>query len=226
MRALFYLGLFIFVVVVQVGVTTGLRSMGFNPALALGIAGLSVLTFVLGAKFLIDAAQARALARREAERQRQGLPDGPCCVVWRSVVGAQGQEDGMPWELTRPLRVPYPTLARRLGVEGVAILEFEVSAEGVAKRIQCVDAWPSDVFFRASRAALREAKFRHKPNAEPAAGKSYRMPFLFRIDGAAKVKDAGGHHGLQHRPKVIAAAPAQRLTGAANAPALTNHQQI
>jgi TonB family protein len=91
----------------------------------------------------------------------------------------------MPWTLSAPLRARYPALARRLGVEGVAVVDFEINAQGGAKTIQCVEAWPSDVFYAAAREALERARFEPREDQHVRFGASYRMPFVFRIAGAA-----------------------------------------
>jgi TonB family protein len=97
----------------------------------------------------------------------------------------------MPWQLAGPLRARYPKLARRLGVEGVAVVEFEVGAGGVVKNAHCIYAWPSDVFFEAAREALLRARFEPKPDVHVRFGASYRMPFVFRISGASRLSDRG-----------------------------------
>src|SRR5262249_44141263 len=122
-------------------------------------------------------------------RMRQRLPEGACCVLWKPDEHDLGPE--MPWEVVGDIRARYPKLARRLGVEGYAIVEFEMSAGGVAKSVLVVDAWPSDVFFDAAREALLHARFEPKGDFHVRFGASYRMPFVFRITGAAKLRDAG-----------------------------------
>jgi TonB family protein len=123
---------------------------------------------------------------------RQGLPGGPCCVVWRAAEGGH-RDDAMPWRLAAPLRARYPRLARRLGVEGVAVAEFEVGSDGRAKNLHCVYAWPSDVFYEAAQEALAHARFEPKPDLRVRYGASYRMPFVFRIAGAARLSEKGVH---------------------------------
>ncbi|MEZ6022436.1 MAG: energy transducer TonB [Hyphomonadaceae bacterium] len=193
MRALFYGALFIIVVVTHLGLTSALRERGLNGSISLLASGAVVLALVLIVVNVADWVRERLAARREVQRMTQRLPGGPCCVVWRAPDAPpepQNDED-MPWELATPMRARYPRLARRLGVEGVAIAEFEVTTEGRAKNIACVDAWPSDVFYEAAREALAHARFQPKPDIHVRYGASYRMPFVFRISGAAKLKDQG-----------------------------------
>lgn len=205
-RAFFYVGLFLFVVALQVGITTSLRGMGWGAGLSLLVSGSVVLAVVLGANYAAERYRKRRAAWREAERQRLGLPDGPCCVVWSKAAGG-GEEAPMPWDLLAPLRAPYPKLPQRLGVEGVAIVDFEIGVDGAPKHVACVHAWPSDIFFDAASAALKEARFAIKPGETARFGTSYRMPFVFRIAGAAKLRDAG-RRALPHRPFVIGAVKA------------------
>jgi TonB family protein len=113
----------------------------------------------------------------------------------------------MPWEVVGAIRARYPKLARRLGVEGVAVAEFEVGADGRAKGIACIDVWPSDVFFESAREALAHAKFQPKYDVHVRYGESYRMPFVFRIEGAARLKDQG-RRAKPLRPGLQAAAKA------------------
>jgi TonB family protein len=197
LRALFYAALFVVVVIVHLSLTGILRANGLIGGVALFISGAVVLGLVLLAVNVGDWVREKRAARLEILRMRQGLPGGPCCVVWKTGdVPSEQHEDAMPWQLTGPLRARYPKLARRLGVEGVAVVEFEVGAGGVVKNAHCVYAWPSDVFFEAAREALVRVKFEPKPEMHVRFGASYRMPFVFRISGASKLAD----HGVRAKP--------------------------
>jgi TonB family protein len=120
--------------------------------------------------------------------------------VWRAVEG----EADMPWRVVGEMHAPYPYLLRRLGVEGYALVDFEIGADGTAKNVHCVDAWPGEMFFQASLHALGEAKFEPKPGVPPRFGATYRMPFVFRIDGASQLRDRG-RRAAPHRPALRAA---------------------
>jgi TonB family protein len=150
-----------------------------------------VLGLVLLIVNLADWAREKRAAHREIQRMRQGLPGGPCCVVWKTGDASEPSEESMPWQVVGSLRARYPKLARRLGVEGVAVVDFEVGAGGVVKNAHCIYAWPSDVFFESAREALVRAKFEPKPDMHVRFGASYRMPFVFRIAGASKRADRG-----------------------------------
>lgn len=194
LRALFYGALFVFVVVVHLAITGALRELGWNSGMALTASGAAVLALVLVLVNLADWIRDWVSERREMQRVRLRLPSGPCCVVWRAPEAPEREEQnegGMPWEPAGPIRARYPKAARRLGVEGVAIVEFEVSAEGKAKNINCVDAWPSDVFYTAAKEALLLTRFQPKYDAHVRFGASYKMPFVFRIEGSTKLKDRG-----------------------------------
>ncbi|HYD74042.1 MAG TPA: energy transducer TonB [Candidatus Binatia bacterium] len=205
LRALFYALLFVVVVVVHLSLTGILRANGLVGGVALLVSGAVVLGLVLLAVNMADWAREKRAARLEILRMRQGLPGGPCCVVWKTGGDPSEQsEDAMPWQLAGPLRARYPKLARRLGVEGVAVVEFEVGAGGVVKNAHCVYAWPSDVFFDAAREALLRVKFEPKPDTHVRFGASYRMPFVFRISGASKLADQGVR-AKQLRPALSAA---------------------
>ncbi|MGE0044602.1 MAG: TonB family protein [Hyphomonadaceae bacterium] len=206
-RALILAGLFVLVVVLQTGFTSGLRAAGLPAGLALGLSGLLVLSVVLLINWRLQAAaRARAEALEEA-RSAQGLPDGPCCVVWRGQSGEVTGAFDMPWTARDDFRIIYPQAAKALGIEGVAIVEFEISADGRAKNLACTDVWPSDVFYRAAAAALGEARFELKWGADARFGATYRIPFVFRIAGAAGIKDAGAK-ARPKRPILEAAAGA------------------
>jgi TonB family protein len=213
LRALFYGALFGVVVIAHLALSGMLRSEGWSSSLALLVSGGAVLVLVIlvsnGAGWVRD----RLLERREIERVKQRLPSGPCCVIWRApetkarnILEAIDQEDneGMPWEPVGALRARYPRLARRLGVEGIAVVAFEVGADGRAKNIHCIDAWPSDVFYDAAREALEHARFQPKGDVHVRFGASYKMPFVFRIAGASKTRDAG-RRAKQLRPTLAAA---------------------
>jgi TonB family protein len=204
MRALFYAALFVVVVIVHLSLTGILRAQGWAPNFSLFASGAVVLGLVLLIVNLADWLRERRAARHEILRMRQGLPGGPCCVVWKTGDASEPPEDAMPWQLSGPLRARYPKLARRLGVEGVAVVDFEVGTGGVVKNAHCVYAWPSDVFFEAAREALVRAKFEPKPDTHVRFGASYRMPFVFRISGASKLADHGVR-ARQLRPALNAA---------------------
>jgi TonB family protein len=192
LRALFYGGLFVLVVLLHLALTGALREQGWGGSAALLVSGASVLGLILLLVNVGDWVREKRAARREMLRMRQGLPAGPCCVVWKNAEPSSDEhEDSMPWEINGPLRARYPKLARRLGVEGVAVVEFEVAAGGKPKNIHCVYAWPSDVFFDSAREALAIAQFQPKPDQHVRFGSSYRMPFVFRIAGASKLQEYG-----------------------------------
>ena len=196
LRAIFYTALFVVVVVTHLSLTGILRAQGWNPGISLFTSGAVVLGLVLLLVNFGEWMREERAARLEILRMRQGLPGGPCCVVWKTGDASDQHEDAMPWRLVGQLRARYPKLARRLGVEGVAVVEFEVGAGGVVKNAHCVYAWPSDVFFEAAREALLRARFEPKPDLHVRFGASYRMPFVFRIAGASTLPD----HGVHARP--------------------------
>lgn len=192
LRGLFYLALFIAVVFAHLALTGALRAQGVSGGLALFISGAAVLGFVLLSLAIADRGSAFLASWRERRRIAQGLPDGACCVVWENAEPVVEDDNAMPWEIAGPLRARYPALARRMGVEGVAVAEFEVGSNGRAKNVHIVSAWPSDVFFDAAREALLRARFTPK-DVHPRFGVSYKMPFVFRISGASKRADRGRH---------------------------------
>jgi len=210
LRALLYVALFAVVAVAHVAITTALRKAGWSGGPSLFVSGAVLLAFVLACVQFAEFVRTRLAAWRERRRARQGLPSGPCCVIWR---GGAGEGDEMPWEMIGAPRARYPRLARTLGVEGVAVVDFEVNAEGAAKNVHCVDAWPSDVFFEAAREAMRHVRFRLRGDVHPRFGASYRMPFVFRIAGAAKLRETG-RRAKPLRPALRAAAQAmEKLRG-------------
>jgi len=212
MRALFYAALFAVVVLSHLAITTLLLAQGWRGGVAMLIAGAIVLVFVIVVFSAGEWLRDRLRERQEMQRVKQRLPSGPCCVVWRApeektvrqlLDEEEGDHSDMPWDVVGPLRARYPKLARRLGIEGVAIAEFEVGADGRAKNINCVDAWPSDVFYDAAREALTLARFQPK-DVHVRYGASYKMPFVFRISGASKARDAG-RRARTLRPTLVAA---------------------
>lgn len=204
-RAAFYVVLFVLVVIVHLSLSGVLRGMGWNGGLALIVSGVAVLALVLVMVNLADWVRAWLAERQEMERVRLRLPSGPCCVLWTPPPEPEAEsEDAMPWEPVGPMRARYPRLPRRLGVEGIAICEFEVGADGRAKNINCVDAWPSDVFYRAAREALQHAQFQPKYDVHVRFGASYKMPFVFRIAGASRLRDQG-QRARRLRPRLAAA---------------------
>jgi TonB family protein len=205
LRALFYAALFGVVAAVHFAITTALREAGWNNGLSLTVSGAVVLGVVLLAVNIADYAREQRAAWREIQRMKQGLPSGPCCVVWRA--SESEGEAAMPWDVVGQLQARYPKLARRFGVEGYAVVDFEINAQGQAKNVHCIDAWPSDVFYEAAREALAHAKFTPKPDVHPRFGASFRMPFVFRIAGAARLKDRG-RHAKTLRPTLKAAGEA------------------
>jgi TonB family protein len=217
-RALFYGGLFVVVVAAHLAFTAALRAEGWSSSMSLFASGAGVLLLVVILVNCADWVRQKRAEWRERKRLKQGLPEGPCCVVWQAGVQPDARDDeddaAMPWEVIGPLRARYPRLARRLGVEGVAVVDFEVGAGGRVKNVHCVYAWPSDVFYEAAREAMLRVRFEPKGDRHVRFGASYKMPFVFRISGAAKVKQAG-RQARQLRPTLQAAADAvEKLRGA------------
>lgn len=175
---------FVGVLVMQSAVTGGLRSVGVPGGTAQFASGAIVFGTVVGGFALITGYVALMRARAEMERARMRLPEGPCCVLWREGEGAVGQDGAAapPFAPERPLRVRFPPLARRFGIEGVAVAEFEIAADGRAREIRCIDAWPSTVFFTAAKSALQRARF--AAEVAPTGPVRLRMPFVFRIRSA------------------------------------------
>ena len=214
LRALFYAALFGVVVIAHLAITGALRAQGWGGDCALMTAGAVVLVFVIVSMNIAEWVRERLAERREMQRVRQRLPIGPCCVIWRAPEQrtprdilselADEADGGMPWEPVGAVRARYPRLARRLGVEGIAIADFEIGTDGRAKNINCVDAWPSDVFYEAAREALKHARFQPRGDVHVRFGASYKMPFVFRIAGATKLRDAG-RRARALRPALAAA---------------------
>lgn len=182
-RGLILAALFVIVVVGEISLSSALTALGISANLAFGLAGLVVLATVLALNWRIRQARSIRAAAREAARRRQGLPEGPCCLLTR---GGEEEPPPLPWGLKRPIRARYPALARRLRVEGYALAAFEIGLDGRAKSVRCVEAWPSEVFFRAAAAALKAARFRPPQGAYAELSATYQLPFVFRIAGAGK----------------------------------------
>ena len=129
-RLLFYAALFLVVVVVQMALTTALKGQGWNGGLSLFVSGAVVLALVLAGLQVGEWIRSWRASGREKARVRQKLTDGACCVLWKPQEHDLGSEmPGTSWAL----RARYPELARRLGVEGYAIAEFEVGADGAPR---------------------------------------------------------------------------------------------
>lgn len=193
---LFLAVVFVGVILLQGGVNGALRNAGVPGGMALLLSGAATFAGVVGGFALFRLLGAFNARRAEAERERLGLPSGPTCIVWRGEEGAP-----MPWALAHPIRVHFPKIARRFGIEGVAVVEFDIAPEGQVKNIHCIDAWPADIFYEAAHAALKDARFVARPGEQPRFGPSYRMPFVFRIQGAARVTDRGRRARRGARPK-------------------------
>lgn len=192
LRALFYVALIAFISLSSLALTAIFVMRGWSDAFAVIATGVVAL-----ALFIVGHSGVEMLRRRwqidlERERAARRLPIGPCCVVWREEEKSvrqllEEEESGvfeMPWAPIAPLRPRYPRLARRLGIEGVAVAEFEIGADGRAKMIACADVWPSDIFFEAAREALQRARFQPRGDVHVRYGVSYKLPFVFRIAGA------------------------------------------
>jgi TonB family protein len=197
LHALFYTALFLLVVVVHVALTSALRQQGWNGSLSLLASGAAVLFLVLALVQAADWVRQWRHERRELKRFRLKLPAGPMCVIWKPPPEADGAAT-MPWEVIGPMRARYPSLPRRLQVEGYAITEFEVSADGRAKNIHLVDAWPSDIFFVSAKEALEHARFQPSLDEHVRYGATYRMPFVFRLKGTSQLMEKGAHAKTFH----------------------------
>jgi|CXWL01.1.fsa_nt_gi TonB family protein len=195
LRALFYGVLFLVVVFVHLAITGALRQQGLGGAFALTVSGAFVLGVVLLSLAAAEMLKEREAAAWEAARAKQGLPEGACCVVgeWSD------DEEAMQWAPVAPLAPTYPKVAQRFGIEGVAVVDFEVSAEGRAKAIQSVDAWPTEAFFKAARRALREAQFEPKPDVHARYGEVFRMSFVFRLHQKGRIPRAAASMAFRGR---------------------------
>jgi TonB family protein len=221
LRALFYAVLFLVVVVVHVALTTALRQHGWAGGLSLLASGAVVLFLVLTLVHAADWSRHWLAERREVQRFRMKLPAGPMCVLWNPPPEADGAPT-MPWAVIGPMRARYPSLPRRLQIEGYAIAEFEVSAEGRAKNIHLVDAWPSDIFFASAKEALEHARFQPSLDEHVRYGATYRMPFVFRLHGISRLIERGAHaktlrpilHASQRLVENVAAQAAELRTRA------------
>lgn len=196
LRALFYAALFTAVVLVHAAVTGALSRQGLPGALAQTGSGAVVLGLVLLALGAADRIGEKRREALEAARVKYRMP-GPCCVVWRDGEG----ENLSQWDLVGRLQARYPSILRRMGVEGVAVIDFEVSPEGRAKNLRCIHAWPTDTFYEAASDALLRARFEPKPDIHVRYGESYQLPFVFRLRG-----EASGWRGALRLPQLPGAA--------------------
>jgi TonB family protein len=187
-RVLFLGGLFLFVIMAQGAIVSSLRGLNIAGGPALLISGAIILPAVLIAAAIARANGRAAACKLDAQREAAQLPEGACCVVLRPQQASQAE---FPWELQGDVRAAYPKLARRLGIEGYALVDFEIGADGAAKNLHCIEVWPAPMFYEAAREALTAARFGLRPGAAAKFGPSYRIPFVFRIQGAAKVSDSG-----------------------------------
>ena len=197
--AIFLFVVFLLVIVLHGAVTGALRNAGMPGGPALLVSGVIVFATVVGGFAAYNGYLAVERTRAEDERDRLQLPDGPCCIVWRGGVEAE-----MPWTLAAPVQVHFPKIARRFGIEGLAIVDFDITPEGRARNIHCIDVWPSPIFYAAAKAAMEDARFQVRPGASPRFGPSYRMPFVFRIQGSARVTDRGRRARSARSPKSAA----------------------
>lgn len=191
LSAAFLVALFFGVLFLHFSINAMLRNAGMAGGLSVMLAGGLSFLIVLSAWVIGQDQLARRRRRKEAQRSALGLPDGPVCVIHRSTEGAE-----MPWRMIGDVRVRYPGLARGFGIEGLAVVEFEIGADGRPKNVHCADVWPHRIFYDAAARALMQARFAARDGAAPRFGPSYRMPFVFRIRGASAVVD----HGRRARP--------------------------
>jgi hypothetical protein len=204
-RGLFYLGLFLLVIVGQVGITAILRQQGMGPSLSLAAAGGAVLAIVILALLSYNALANWYWRRRDAQRAALGLPDGPVCAIWKWRPPTE-----LPWVSLKPFHARFPPIAKSFGIEGFAIIEFEIGSDGKAKNLNAVEFWPARIFHDAAAEALTEAEFRPRQGMTPRFGESYQLGFVFRILGAARVRDPG-RRARRLRPRFAQARKA--LTG-------------
>lgn len=191
LSAAFLFTLFVGVLFLHFSINAMLRNAGMPGGTSLLLAGALAFMIVISAWVIGQDQIARRRRRHEAEREALGLPVGPTCVIYRTAEGAP-----MPWAMQGDVRVHYPRAARRFGIEGVAVVEFEIGADGRAKNVHCADVWPHRIFYEAAAQALLQARFAARDGQTPRFGPSYRMPFVFRIKGGSAVVD----HGRRARP--------------------------
>ncbi|MBL8549543.1 MAG: energy transducer TonB [Hyphomonadaceae bacterium] len=215
-RGLILLTLFVIVVVLEIGLSTGLLALGLNSAAAFTLAGVVVLTVVLSLNWFLRSIRVERARGREAARKRNELPDGPCCLV----LEGPDEPPPLPWDLRKPIRTRYPPLARRLGVEGIAVAAFEIGADGRAKGVRCVESWPSDMFFRAASSALKGARFRPPQGRSAQLSATYQLPFVFRLGGL------GERHSVVHHLPASSALAQRRAEAMMQQPAVEMRRSV
>jgi TonB family protein len=165
---------FVLVAALNGALSVALRGAGLGVGPALLISGAVVFAAVVGGWAGYRTARASESLRDMRNRERLGLPSGPYCLAWRE------HERDPDWRALQPVRVRYPRLARRYGLEGLAIVAFEIGEDGRVGSIRTIECWPAPMFRDAVVAALKQARF--------APGKrSYQMPFVFRLRGGERV---------------------------------------
>ena len=178
---------FVVVIVLQGAVTGALRNVGLPGGTAQLASGFIVFGTVVGGFALATGYVALVRTGAENRRARMRLPEGPCCVLWDDASDVQtggGGGAAPSFSLLKPLDVRYPALARRFGIEGVVVAEFEIGPDGRAQEVRCLDAWPSTIFFTAAKSALDRARFAAAPDISTDSPVRLRMPFVFRIRSA------------------------------------------
>lgn len=132
---------------------------------------------------------AAALAAAAQDRYAEGPRTGCAKVWWKNPdpiaappIPAKGADDGNPgcrfenrWE--RAPSLTYPENYRQRGIEGWAILRFDVAPWGEIGAITVMDAQPSSDFGEAAVNVLRNAKF--KPQDAGLSGCVERIVFRF-----------------------------------------------
>ncbi|MCY3541420.1 MAG: energy transducer TonB [Gammaproteobacteria bacterium] len=82
-----------------------------------------------------------------------------------------------------PYKIPdaeWPTIALQRGLEGVVILQFDVSEEGTVENAEVIEAKPPDIFDDSALSTI--AKFKYKPrilNGQPVRVTGVKNKFIY-----------------------------------------------
>ena len=95
-------------------------------------------------------------------------------------VAVQAEEQDIPAEVYNP-PPDYPSQARRRGLEGEALIEITIFADGTCGEARLLDCRGSALFGEAALEAVRKWKFRPAARNGQAVASTQSIRFLFRL---------------------------------------------
>lgn len=108
-------------------------------------------------------------------------------VVLLLVAGCASSERSL--QLVSGSAVVYPAAARAAGIEGYAVVRYDIDADGRAVNARVVESQPAEVFDEAALATVASWRFRPARGAQPRRVEGVQSRVQFSLGGGEAYRD-------------------------------------